>query len=372
MSVPTTMKAVVIEGDKPVVKASIPVPQLDDHSLLVKVRAAAGNPTDWKHIAFKIGPQGSILGCDIAGEVVALGSKVDPKKFAVGDTVFGIVHGASVKFPENGGFAEYSRLLDPLTYKAELTPSAKEYIPEGTVKNFESAASLPVALTTAGVVLSHHLGSKLEWEPSKPQHDFPLLIWGGATSVGQFLIQLAKKMYCYTKIVAVASKKHESVLKRYGADEIFDYHDEDVIEQIRAKYPNLQHCIDAVSDAQTIQQVYRCTPDKLPTTLLNLTALTEGNIEKEERKSNVKMEYALLYLATGYEVPFGPHTLPANPEYKEAAGRFVEFVNPRINNGELHHSLIRVFENGLEDVPGLTAAIQAGKNSGVKFVAALK
>ena len=195
MSLPATMKAVIIEGTEPVLKDGIHVPLLEDEELLIKVIAAAGNPTDWKHIDFKFGPQGAILGCDVAGEIIALGPMVDANKFAIGDSVYGFVHGASVRYPENGGFAEYCKLDSLSVFKTDLTLSDKDYIPEGVVKNFESAASLPISLETAGVVLNYHLANNLEWEPSKPQHDFPLLIWGGATGVGQHLIQLVKKMY---------------------------------------------------------------------------------------------------------------------------------------------------------------------------------
>ena len=366
------MKAVIIEGTEPVLKDGIHVPLLEDEELLIKVIAAAGNPTDWKHIDFKFGPQGAILGCDVAGEIIALGPMVDANKFAIGDSVYGFVHGASVRYPENGGFAEYCKLDSLSVFKTDLTLSDKDYIPEGVVKNFESAASLPISLETAGVVLNYHLANNLEWEPSKPQHDFPLLIWGGATGVGQHLIQLAKKMYCYTKIVAVASKKHESILKQYGADEIFDYHDEDVIEQIRAKYPNLQHCIDAVSNEQTIQQVYRCTPDKLPTTIVQLMTFTEESISPEERKTNVKIDGTLLYLATGHEIPFGSITLPSSPTYRAAVINFVRFINPKINSGEIHHIPIKVYSNGLEEIPKILEAIKTGKNSGEKLVTVLK
>lgn len=372
MSQPTTMKAVVIKGDHPSLEDNIPLPPLNENHLLVKIRAAAGNPTDWKHIAFKIGPQGSILGCDAAGEVVKLGSKV--KGFAVGDVVFSVVHGASVKHPENGAFAQYSVFDPSLTLKVPNGGklSGKDYLPEGPVTTVEGAVSLPVSLFTAGGVLTHHLGLKEEWEPSKPQNDYPLLIWGGATAVGQLLIQLAKKLHGYSKIIVVASKKHEEKLKGYGADELFDYHDKDVIEQIKAKYNYLPKLIDAVSAPESFTEVYKLGSSDKPTTLLQLTTMSEELIEKKDRNPNVKVEGALLYLISGTEVPFGRFTVPASPSFRADVIKFIKFIGPKIDAGEIHHIPIKIFQNGLEDVPAILKGIEKGENANTKFVTVLK
>lgn len=370
MSVPTTQKAVIIEGDKAVVKTDVSVPELKEGTALVKVEAVAGNPTDWKHIAYKIGPEGSILGCDIAGTVVKLGPNASTD-LKVGDTGFGFVHGASQTDPKNGAFAEYARVYPPLFYKSNLTHSTADEISEGPVKNFESAASLSVSLTTAGVSLCHHLGSKMEWHPSTPQHTHPLLIWGGATAVGQQLIQVAKHINAYTKIVTVASKKHEKLLKSYGADDVFDYHDAGVIEQIKSKYPNLQHVIDAVGSEDSIPEAYKVTADSLPATLLEVVPMTIESIPEEIRKDNVKIDITLLYRASGQEILLGATRFPASPEYHEATVKFVKFINPHLNNGDIHHMNIKVFSNGLDDVPALTEGIKEGKNKNVKYVARL-
>lgn len=50
-------------------------PVRDDY-ILIKVKAVALNPTDWKHIAF-ISPPGSKIGCDYAGIVEVRIPKLD-------------------------------------------------------------------------------------------------------------------------------------------------------------------------------------------------------------------------------------------------------------------------------------------------------
>ncbi|EIW07958.1 Zinc-binding oxidoreductase alcohol dehydrogenase [Saccharomyces cerevisiae] len=357
-SIPETMKAVVIENGKAVVKQDIPIPELEEGFVLIKTVAVAG----------------ALLGCDAAGQIVKLGPNVDAARFAIGDYIYGVIHGASVRFPSNGAFAEYSAISSETAYKParEFRLCGKDKLPEGPVKSLEGAVSLPVSLTTAGMILTHSFGLDMTWKPSKAQRDQPILFWGGATAVGQMLIQLAKKLNGFSKIIVVASRKHEKLLKEYGADELFDYHDADVIEQIKKKYNNIPYLVDCVSNTETIQQVYKCAADDLDATVVQLTVLTEKDIKEEDRRQNVSIEGTLLYLIGGNDVPFGTFTLPADPEYKEAAIKFIKFINPKINDGEIHHIPVKVYKNGLDDIPQLLDDIKHGRNSGEKLVAVLK
>lgn len=372
-TLPSTMKAVIVRGDKGVLESNIPLPPLYDGYLLVKVLSVAVNPTDWKHIRYGLAPQGSISGCDCAGEIVKLGKGVDSSKFSVGDKVYGFVHGGSVKFPENGGFAEYASMDAAVAFKAPkgIQIAGKELIAEGPVKEVESLPSLPISLATAGMVLTDSFKVKMEWEPSKTQFNTPLLIWGGATAFGEMLIQLAKRMNAFSKIVVVASKKHETILKEYGADELFDYHDEDVIQQITTKYPNLEYLVDGVSNRGTIQQVYQCARKDGPATVLNLINLREDAIKPEIKRDDVKMISTLLYCLSGIDIPFGSIVLPGNPAYRAAGIKFIEWIQPMVNNGEIRHIPINVYKGGLAVIPQMMADQEAGKNSGEKLVTVL-
>lgn len=94
---------------------------------------------------------------------------------------------------------------------------------------------------------------------------------------------MAKKANGYTKIIVVASKKHEAQLTAHGADKVFDYHVADVIEQIKAKYPNIQHLINGASTKDTLNQVYRCAADNEPANVLQLMFYTIENIKKIQK-----------------------------------------------------------------------------------------
>lgn len=82
----------VVITDKPGEAKAVeaPVPKLRDDYILVKVKAVALNPTDWKHVTF-LTSHGTHIGCDYAGTVEEIGSKVI-KQFKKGDRVAGFCH----------------------------------------------------------------------------------------------------------------------------------------------------------------------------------------------------------------------------------------------------------------------------------------
>ena len=87
---------------------------------------------------------------------------------------------------------------------------------------------------------------------SGPQR--PILIWGGASSVGQYAIQFAK--LGGFRVITTASPKNFDLVKGLGADEVFNYRDESVVESIRAATGNaLDIAFDTISEGTTPEQV---------------------------------------------------------------------------------------------------------------------
>lgn len=97
-------KAVVVVKKGEAQVQSVSVPKLRDDYILVKVKAVALNPTDWKHIAFLTSP-GAKIGCDYAGIVEEVGSKVT-NGLKRGDRVAGFAHGGNEVNHEDGAFGE--------------------------------------------------------------------------------------------------------------------------------------------------------------------------------------------------------------------------------------------------------------------------
>ena len=136
-SVPSSMKAVLVDGNKAKVASDVPIPKIRPTYLLAKVEAVALNPTDWKHIAGKRAAPNGISGCDFSGTVVEVGPEVT-KSFKPGDRVAGTAHGANYSQPEDGVFAEYAMVKGDLLVK----------LPDSL--SFEAAATFPLGVSTVG------------------------------------------------------------------------------------------------------------------------------------------------------------------------------------------------------------------------------
>lgn len=134
-------------------------------------------------------------------------------------------------------------------------------IPDGW--SFEEAAQLGVAPITAIQCLHEtlELPSPFEARSTVEQPQRTILIWGGASAVGQYAIQFAK--LCGLRVVTTASPKNFDLVKGIGADEVFDYRDEGVVEKIRAATGNaLDIAFDTISEGKTPSQVTGAIGDK--------------------------------------------------------------------------------------------------------------
>jgi NADPH:quinone reductase-like Zn-dependent oxidoreductase len=199
------MKAVRIEryGNEDVLElAEVKRPMPADNELLVKVRAAAVNPVDWKirdglGEMFGLKPP-LILGCEIAGTVEAVGSRgtgrTDVGGFVAGDDVYGYLG------THTGGYAEY------------VAAPESEFVRKPKQIDFDTAASVPVAALTAWQGIFDH------GELASGQR---ILITGASGAVGSMAVQLAKNKGAY--VIGTGSSRNEDFVRKLGADEFIDY-----------------------------------------------------------------------------------------------------------------------------------------------------
>lgn len=213
------MKAVRIEryGNENVVKiAEMEQPKPGAGQVLVKVKAAAVNPVDWKirdglGELFGLKPP-LILGCEIAGTVESIGpSRTGSSDFAPGEDVYGYL-GA-----HTGGYAEY------------VAAPASEFVRKPKQIDFDIAASVPVAALTAWQGIFDH--GKL----ASGQH---ILITGASGAVGSMAVQLAKVKGAH--VIGTGSGRNEEFVRKLGADEFIDYK--------RAKFEEEMSGVDVVFD----------------------------------------------------------------------------------------------------------------------------
>ncbi|KAF8992487.1 GroES-like protein, partial [Cyathus striatus] len=207
-------KAIFLEGvGGDFVLRTTEIYKLAAGELLVKIKSAALNPIDWKlqkhDYGFVTFP--AILGLDIAGDVVEVGEGI--QGFSKGDRVF-----FQGNFTDrNSGFQQYT------TSPADRTAK----IPAGW--SYDQIATIPLVLFTAWTGLYNKVPLGLGLSGPTSLHDSPkgkyastpIVIFGGASSVGQIAIQLAK-FSGFSPIITTASLKHESTLKSLGATHLID------------------------------------------------------------------------------------------------------------------------------------------------------
>ena len=90
--VATTSAVVILAPKQGAGIQTVPIPKLREEWVLVDVKAVALNPSDWKKIDYGAADEGARVGCDYAGVVREVGSKVT--RFKKGDRIAGPVHGA--------------------------------------------------------------------------------------------------------------------------------------------------------------------------------------------------------------------------------------------------------------------------------------
>ncbi|MEU9227485.1 NADP-dependent oxidoreductase [Streptomyces massasporeus] len=209
MSTQNTMRAIsqdVLGGPEVLKEVQIERPVPKPNEVLVRVRAAGVNPTDWKHRATGgfLGQPPFVLGWDVSGVVEAVGIGV--VAFAPGDEVFGML-----PYPYgHGSHAEY--VIAPVR---ALTRK-----PAGV--DHTQAGALPLVSLTAWQALTEHA----DLRPGQR-----VLIHAAAGGVGHVAVQIAKARGAY--VIGTASAGKHDFLRGIGVDETIDYRETDVTEAVK-------------------------------------------------------------------------------------------------------------------------------------------
>lgn len=180
-----------------------PRPAPGPSEILVAVRAAGINPTDWKHrsAGLFLNRLPLVLGWDVSGVVVAVGFGVT--LFQPGDEVFGMLpypHGV-------GSHAEY--VVGP-TRAFARKPAGIDHV---------QAGALPLAALTAYQALV---------DTAEIRADQRVLVHAAAGGVGHLAVQIAKAHGAH--VIGTASAPKHEFLRELGADEVIDYREVDFTE----------------------------------------------------------------------------------------------------------------------------------------------
>ena len=184
---------------------SVAAPTLDQHSVLIDVKAASVNFPDvlliqGRYQIHKNPP--FIPGMEIAGRVSVIGSAV--QGFGVGDRVVAVL-------PQFGGFAQ----------QVAVGPEAICKIPE--TLPFDVAACVPSVYATAYYALVNR---------AQLMAGETVLVLGAAGGVGLAAVTLAKALGARV-IGATGSAEKAACVARFGADHIIDYVKNDLKQSVK-------------------------------------------------------------------------------------------------------------------------------------------
>jgi NADPH:quinone reductase-like Zn-dependent oxidoreductase len=207
------MKAITLKefgGVENLAKTEIPVPEIAEDEVLVKVKAFSINPVDiktrlGKGVATKLKETNPmILGWDFSGIVNKTGRLVN--SLIKGDEVFGFIN-----FPGPGKtYAEYV-----------AAPESQLTIKPSNI-SFEEAAAASLAALTAWQILKDKAGIN-------PGDN--VLIHAAAGGVGHFAIQMAKHLGAY--VIGTASGENRDFILNLGASEHIDYEKQNFEEVLK-------------------------------------------------------------------------------------------------------------------------------------------
>ncbi|MER6677419.1 NADP-dependent oxidoreductase [Streptomyces sp. NPDC000983] len=184
----------------------LPRPTPAPGQVLVAVRAAGVNPTDWKHRAagLFLDRLPLVLGWDVSGVVEAVGFGVT--LFKPGDEVFGMLpypHGV-------GSHAEY------------VTGPARAFAAKPAELDHVQAGALPLAALTAYQAIV---------DTAQVRPGQRVLVHAAAGGVGHLAVQIAKSRGAH--VIGTASAPKHDFVRSLGADEVVDYRTTDFRDAVQ-------------------------------------------------------------------------------------------------------------------------------------------
>ncbi len=189
----------------------LPQPIATGHDLLVKVKAIAVNPVDYKIRQKFPAAEGEfkVLGWDAVGEVVATGEV--STHFKPGDEVY-----YAGDLNRQGSNAEFQLVDERLVGAKPKSLSDAE------------AAALPLTAITAWELLFEHLSIQQRLPDSSgpdstEKSDEVILVVGAAGGVGSILLQIAKTITGATLIATASREGSQAWVKKLGADHVVDH-----------------------------------------------------------------------------------------------------------------------------------------------------
>ncbi|KAI0822579.1 GroES-like protein [Trametes gibbosa] len=344
-------------GERFIVGVS-PIPRPGPTDILVEVHAAGLNPLDWKItlpvplFMSMIPSYPFIAGADGAGVVIDVGT--DVTDFESGDRVLFLGSRAT---RERATFQQFCTIPSHFAAKADSDASQ---MPEDL--SFEAAAAVPVNLVSAALAFynehseSESLALKHFWgEGGQSAYaGQPMLILGGASSVGQYAIQLAKASG-FDPIITTASSHNAALLTSLGAIHVLErtLTDEGILNELPKLTEGrpIEFALDVISLPGTQTLAYRAlAPGGRLVILLPDTIPLE--VKKEGDRKHIAFLRGSAYL----------------PQTRETGIEIFRRLTAWLTQGIVKPNAVEVVSGGLAGIPSGLQRLKNGQISAKKLV----
>ena len=326
------MKAAVLTGYDKNGRAleirDVPMPEMKDNDVLVKIRTAGVNPLDNMIIKGEVKmivPYSFplIMGNELVGIVEKVGKSV--RKFQSGDRVYG-----RMELKRIGAFAEY----------AAIDQGAIARVPD--YLSDEEAASVPLTALTAMQALAL----------MKPKKGETIFISGGTGSLGAMAIPVAKS-YGLT-VITNGNGASEERVRRLGAERFIDYKKEDYAKVLS----NVDYVLDTLGDRE-LEKEFSILKDG--GSLVSLLGMPNGEFAARTGMSMIKR---LLLKVAGrkYDQMAARRSQKYYFVFVHEDGAALESISEIFGQNHLEASVDGVF--ALEDVNAALQKVASGGSKG--------
>jgi len=326
------MKAFIIDQYKEATARRIgamPMPEIGDDAVLVKVHATSINPLDCKLAAGEFKPilpyrTPFILGHDLAGTVERVGSAV--KRFKPGDAVFGRPRDGSI-----GTFAEF------------IAVNEADLAAKPTNLTMEEAASIPLVGLTAWQVLV---------ERARVKAGQKVLIHAGSGGFGTIAIQLAKHLGAH--VATTTGPSNQTLVMRLGADVAVDYRS----ERFETELAGYDVVINTLDKATLEKSVGVLKPDGQ---LISISGPPDGDFAKEKGLNPI-LRVVMRVLSLGIRRKAARQNVHYAFHFMHASGVQLEKLTPLLEDNTIRPVIDRVFP--FDEIANALAYVESGRAKG--------
>jgi NADPH:quinone reductase-like Zn-dependent oxidoreductase len=307
----------------------VPEPELRDEDVMVQIHTTGVNPLDSKirdgefKLILPYRPP-FILGHDVAGIVVRVGSKV--RQFKPGDEIY-----ARPRDGRIGSFAEFIAINE-----ADVAIKPKNL-------TMEEAASIPLVGLTAWQALV---------EKANLQRGQKVFIQAGSGGVGTFAIQLAK--HIGATVATTVSSANIDLVKSLGADIVVDYKKDD-FEKVLQGYDVVLN----TQDSKTLEKSLRVL--KPGGKLVSISGPPDPDFAKEQELSWF-LKLVMRLLSSGTRRKAKSHGASYSFLFMRANGEQLSKITALIESGIIRSVMDRVFP--FEKTQEAMAYVETGRAKG--------